>query len=158
MSNLIRSRKKTPPRKIIIYEADRVDIALNEYEFALLRESGRNHWKDVCLVSFSVGLACILNSVAEVSDQADFKITLPLFLNLLIGLVGLVLTIPFGIQWRKESQKLDRLAASVHDRPWFEALFEHPREGQRPESPTIGLKRIPARVLRKSTKSAQGVL
>lgn len=82
-------------KALVHYDPQRVDFTVSRDELARLRAGVSNQWKDCFLVSFSMGLPCLINGIAATPNP--FRLTVGLFLDYLIGIIGLVLAIPFGI-------------------------------------------------------------
>lgn len=77
MSNIQRSRS----RSYLHYDPERVDYSVTNEELEKLCEGGRNLWKDVCLVSLSLGVPSLINAIVETTRQTAFSLTLSMFLN-----------------------------------------------------------------------------
>jgi hypothetical protein len=106
----------------IHYNTTRTDYTVSEDELIRLREAGQNLWKDVTLVSFSVGLTCILNAIAGTLDP--FSLTFTLFLNYMFGFLGIILTVVFGIFWRKTHKSLSSIINAIQNKPKLKVEVE----------------------------------
>ena len=117
------------PRAFIYYDPDRFDYAVTPHELRELSDSGRNFWKDFCLVSSPLGVTCALNAAAMIANQPTFKLTLGIFLNSLVGLVGIALAICFAILWHKCSATTRFLVNSIKEKPRMQMLPCSPEDG-----------------------------
>lgn len=99
----------------ICYDPSRTDYAVTEGELNTLKESAQNSWKDFFLFSCPLGISCILNAIATTTKP--FTLTLVLFFNYLIGVVGIALSIVFAIMWCKTKRSLDNLITSIKNKP-----------------------------------------
>src|SRR5438876_12111052 len=91
-------------RAYIHYNPQRIDYAVTAEELERLIESGQNSWKEFCLVYSSVGVPCLINAVAAINGQVNFTLTMGVFLNCLVGGLGISLAICFAILWGKTSK------------------------------------------------------
>lgn len=101
----------------ILYDPERTDLTLTEADLEKFRSATDNHWKDFFLLSLPLGVSCLLNAVAGI--PTPFALSLPLFLNYLIGGIALGLSIVFLVAWRKTRVDLDDVVARIKDRPKF---------------------------------------
>ncbi len=99
----------------IRYDPTRIDYTVNDSELKSLADSSQNLWKDVCLVSISIGIPCIINAVADTKNP--FSLTFPLFLNYLFGILGILLGIIFFIAWRKTLNTLKDVINRIKNKP-----------------------------------------
>ncbi|MBM3300633.1 MAG: hypothetical protein FJY85_11830 [Deltaproteobacteria bacterium] len=112
------ARVQEPPiRSYIHYDPERTDYSLTGEELKELREGGQNLWKDVCLVAVSVGIPCLINAIAETIQQSSFALTLSMFLNYLVGVLGLALGVVFSIAWRRSHRSLQSLIDAIKHKP-----------------------------------------
>ncbi len=116
MENLVPSNQH---KVYILYNPERVDYTVTGEELEKLGEGGRNLWKDFCLVALSLGLPCLINAVAD-TDAQNFTLSLTLFLNYLIGVVGIALSVVFGIFWYSTNKKSIDLVALIKNKPKYE--------------------------------------
>lgn len=105
----------TTGRQYIHYDPDRVDYSATGEELARLESAGSNLWKDACLVCAPFGVSCLVNAIA--STNAPFTLSLSLFLNYLFGLVGLALTVVFGIAWFRTHKTLGGIINAIKQKP-----------------------------------------
>jgi hypothetical protein len=97
---------------IIRYNLIREDFAVSEDELTMLKDYAQNHWKEFMIGSFSIGIPCGVNALANL--QQPFA---PLFLNSLVGAVGIILGVAFLIAWQKTLTKLDDIFARIRAKP-----------------------------------------
>ena len=114
----------------IRYEPERTDLTLTESELERICSAANNHWKDFFLVSISVALPCLINAIASTSKP--FALSLPLFLNYLIGALGLALAIVFGISWHRTRVDLDKLVESIKAKPKYMVQIGQTAAGDNP--------------------------
>jgi hypothetical protein len=107
-------------RQYLHYNPDRTDYSLTGDELARLETAGSNLWKDVCLVSGSLGVSCIINAVA--GTPSPFALSAALFLNYLFGVLGVVLAIIFGIAWVKAHKGFRDIVEEIKKKPKMELL------------------------------------
>lgn len=111
---------KGQARHYLHWNPERTDFTVTPEELSRLETAGSSLWKDVCLTTAPLGLSCLINAVADTSYP--FKLTLALFLNYILGILGLVLAIIFGIAWRKSSRTFSRLIRQIKDKPRVEIV------------------------------------
>lgn len=99
----------------IHYDPERIDYSVTPEELARLASAPHSQWKDFCLVSFSVGLPCVLNAIALTATP--FVLTLAVFLNYLFGVLGIILAIAYGFLWRREHRSHSALLESIRSKP-----------------------------------------
>lgn len=102
---------------ILYYDPRRTDFTLNEEELSRIKAASQNYWKDFCLVSISVGLPTIINACEGTKDP--FELTLPLFLNYLFGVLGLILFFIFLILWKKTRKDLNIIIDEIKSKPKY---------------------------------------
>lgn len=101
--------------QFIHYNPERTDYSLTPDELARLESAGSNLWKDVCLVSTSLGVPCFINAVAGTPDP--FKLSVALFLNYLIGALGLALAVIFGFAWLRTHKAFGTIVSEIKKKP-----------------------------------------
>lgn len=109
-------------RSYIHYDPERIDYSVTGEELERLCEAGQNLWKDVCLVSVSLGIPTLINAVVETTRQTPFSLTLQMFLNYLVGVLGLFLGVVFGVAWRRSHQSLRLLVDTIKQKPRMEII------------------------------------
>lgn len=109
-------------RSFIHYNPERVDYSVTGEELEKLHRGGQNLWKETCLVSTSVGISTLLNAIAQTTDQSQFDLTLPLFLNYLFGALGSVLAICFGIAWYRSHRNISNVVYTIKEKPRIEIM------------------------------------
>jgi hypothetical protein len=129
MSNQI---QKPPILSYIHYDPERTDYSLTGEELKELCEAGQNLWKDVCLVAVSLGIPCLINAVAETATQSTFTLTISLFLNYLVGALGLALGMIFSIAWRRSHCSLQTLIDAIKKKPKMQIIPEITNVGPLP--------------------------
>lgn len=107
-------------RSFIHYDPERTDYSVTGEELEKLYQGGQNLWKEICLVSISVGVPTLVNAIAQTTDQAEFHLTLSLFLNYLFGVLGITLAIVFGIAWRRSHQHISAIVEAIKGKPRME--------------------------------------
>jgi hypothetical protein len=115
---------QTPLRSYIHYDPERKDYSVTGEELKRLCETGQNLWKDVCLVAASLGVPCLINGIAETAQQSSFSLTLSMFLNYLVGGLGLALGVVFGIAWYRSRQDFQSLVNDIKQKPKMEIIPE----------------------------------
>ena len=101
----------------IHYQPERVDYTISDGELAQLRQCTDNLWKDFCLFSTGAGVPCLINAISEAVSKKPFQPTLSFNLNLVIGVIGLLLGLAFGIAWYRSSQSATTVVASIKNKP-----------------------------------------
>lgn len=129
-------------RQYIHYNPERTDYSMTTDELARLESAGSNLWKDVCLVSSSLGISCIINAIAATPDP--FKLSAALFLNYLFGVLGLVLGAVFGIAWRRTNVSFRTIVDEIKKKPKMEIV---------PSTTNVGA--LPAATLQPAAAPAQ---
>jgi uncharacterized membrane protein YciS (DUF1049 family) len=119
-------------RTYIHYDPERTDYSVTAQELQTLIKEGQSLWKDVCLVSVSLGIPTLLNAVAETTRQTSFSLTLSMFLNYLFGILGLALGLIFGVAWFRSRQRLHSVVDSIKQKPKMAIIPEVVRGGQLP--------------------------
>lgn len=114
------SNLPTGSRQYLHYNPDRTDYSLTADELARLESAGSNLWKDVCLVSASLGVSCVINAIA--GTPTPFTLSAALFLNYLFGVLGLVLAIIFGVAWGKTHKGFHEIVGEIKKKPKMEIL------------------------------------
>jgi len=104
-------------RAYIHYDPERTDYSVTGEELEMLRREGQNLWKDVCLVSISLGIPTALNAGVAIASQTTFNLTLEIFVNSLVGVVGLSFGIVFGIAWGRSHTSLADLIEAIREKP-----------------------------------------
>ncbi len=101
----------------IHYDLERVDFSLSGEELEKLSSMSQNSWKDFCILCLAVGTPCMVNAVVEANKQQQFEATLSFNINLVIGIVGIVLGIAFGIAWWKSRGSVAALIKRIKSKP-----------------------------------------
>lgn len=130
------------PQSFLHYDPIRVDYSVTEAELRELQQASGTHWKDLTIACTGVGLSCALNAVAIISGQADFKVTLALFLNALFGLVGIALGIAFGVAWYRAAKAATDIVGQIKGKPRNALNFPSTQAGAA-VNPTATLAAIP---------------
>ena len=107
--------QRAPGGRYIHYDPEQVHFAVRDDELKRLAEGSAGLWKDVCLVSLSLGMPCLINAVA--GTKLPFEWSLALFLNYLLGVLGIALGIIFGIAWYRGHTSVSTLVASIKSKP-----------------------------------------
>lgn len=104
----------------IHYDPDRILYSLSEGDLDSITNQAQPLWKDVCLVSFSVGIPTMINAIVALAGQETFSIDMSIFLNFTVGAIGIVLGVIFGIAWKRSYKGVDNLIESIKARPKIE--------------------------------------
>lgn len=107
-------------KQYIHYNPERTDYSITPEELTSLESAGSNFWKDICLVSGPLGLSCIINAIA--ATPSPFQLNLALFLNYLLGALGLVLAVVFGIAWGKSARRFTKIIRQIKEKPRMEVV------------------------------------
>ncbi len=105
-------------RQYIHYDPERIDFAVTGEELANLERASGSLWKDVCLVSFSLGIPCLINAIA--GTKQPLELTLALFLNYLFGILGIAFGVIFGIAWVRNRQTVSSVIDAIKKKPKME--------------------------------------
>lgn len=73
---------------------------------------------NACLVLGSLGIPTLINAIHDTSDP--FRWSLDLFLNYMIGLVGMVLAAVFGIAWYRTAGEAREIIDKIKSKPRHE--------------------------------------
>lgn len=101
----------------IRHNEDRVLNAVTDDELKGLANQSQPLWKDICLISVSVGIPTLINAIAETASQEKFSLSITLFLNYLFGIIGVLFFVIFGIAWRKSHKSTKSLIEKIQERP-----------------------------------------
>ena len=99
----------------------RTHYAFSKEQLALLKQASHSLWQSLFLVCASISLPTLCNALIEYSQlrvaSPTPQFTAELFLNALLGLTTLCLSIAFGFVWRHAARtKHDVIAAvKAHD-------------------------------------------
>lgn len=107
------------PKSLIHYDPERIDYSVTDGELEQLSKGNTTLWKDFCLFCLALGVPCLINAIAATSLTA-FVLSLSLFLNYLFGVVGIILSIAFGIAWKKTHKGTTDLITVIKNKPKFE--------------------------------------
>jgi hypothetical protein len=105
-------------KQYIYYDPERVDFSVTPEELTRLEAAGSNLWKDICLVCAPLGLSCLINAIA--ATTSPFKLDLSMFLNYLIGIVGIASAVVFAIAWRRSASQFSIIVAQIKSKPKME--------------------------------------
>ena len=101
----------------IHYQPERVDYAISEGELGQLRQCTDNLWMDFCLFCSAGGIPCLINAISEATSRTPFRATLSFNLNLVVGILGLLLGIAFGIAWFRTRQSGNAIITAIKNKP-----------------------------------------
>jgi hypothetical protein len=130
------------PKQYIHYNPERTDYSVTPEELIQIETAGSNLWKDVCLVAAPLGVSCIINAIANAPNPLKF--TLPLFLNWLVGLIGIFATAVFAIAWWRTRSTQKTIFDHIKQKPKMEII---------PNTTDIGP--IPQTALQKSPEAGE---
>ena len=105
-------------KRFIHYDPDRTDYSVTPEELRSFQDAGANIWKDACLVLGALGVPCFINALA--ATPSPFQLSASLFLNYFFGVIGLVLSVIFGIAWWKSAQTVRALVDRIKSKPRHE--------------------------------------
>jgi len=101
----------------IRWDPERTDLTITESELEKIRSASYNHWKDLFLVCLPLSITCLLNAFSDTVNP--FILTLPLFLNYLIGGIAFFLSFAFGIAWARTHVNINHLISSIREKPKY---------------------------------------
>jgi hypothetical protein len=105
-------------KRFIHYDPDRTDFAVSEDELHQLQNAGSNLWKDTCLVLGSLGIPSIINALHDTPDP--FVLSVSLFLNYVVGILGIVLSLVFAVAWYRSSRNVQAVIDKIMAKPRHE--------------------------------------
>ncbi|MFH1642791.1 MAG: hypothetical protein ABIC04_07900 [Nanoarchaeota archaeon] len=108
---------KNQSRSYIHYDLDRIDYSLTGEELEMLKNSCQNNWKDFCIGCFALGIPCLLNAISTIYSQTKFDPTLPIVLNLIIGISCIILSFAFFCAWYKTKIDIDEFIDKIKNKP-----------------------------------------
>jgi hypothetical protein len=79
----------------------------------------------------SLGIPCLINALHDTTSP--FVLDLSLFLNYLLGVLGIILASIYGIQWYKTHLSIDELIDSVKKKPRLEVTLADTRSSGEPQ-------------------------
>jgi hypothetical protein len=99
------------------WDPNRTDITITESELEQIRSASTNIWKDLFLLFSPISITCLVNAFSLTPNP--FELTLPLFLNYLIGFLTLLLSCAFLFAWRKTGPNVDRMIHNIMNKPIY---------------------------------------
>jgi len=109
-----------PMKDYVTCPKERITHYVSDDELTELCEGSQNLWKDLFCLVLPTAIACLGNAAVHlVADlvQKPVSISLRPFINGVVGVSALVLTIVFGICWWRSHQSASALAAHIRERP-----------------------------------------
>lgn len=88
-------------------------------ELKLLEEGSSNIWKDIMLASVSIALPCLLNALNAYNKLNTEVFTAEIFLNTLMGTIGVIFAIISAVIWRKGKSECRKLIEELKKRPKY---------------------------------------
>ena len=104
----------------IHHDPDRTCYSVTEDELNNITEKAQPLWKDVCLISFSIGISTLLNAIDRTISQETFTLDIVIFLNYLFALLGIILGVIFGIAWYQTHISAKNLINRIKSKPKME--------------------------------------
>ncbi len=104
---------------LIHIELNKTLYAIVPSELTILEEGASSIWKDITLASLGIALPCAINAVVEYSKLKDKVFNQEIFINSLIGALGIILAIICGVVWLKSKNKCKELIAEIKKRPKY---------------------------------------
>lgn len=101
-------------------DPNRTDYTLSESEMRDLENATDNHWKDLCILFFGIGISTGSNAVSNIGALSTFELTLSIFLNSVISILCLLLSIILGVAWYKTGKNLKEIFERIKNKPKFE--------------------------------------
>jgi hypothetical protein len=120
-------------------QPERVDYAVSEAELERLRKGEYLIWKDIFLVTVALAIPTLVNAIVETTSQAEFKVTLSILLNFLIGIVSFMFCIIAGVVWYQQQRDLTSVIETIRNKPRHEippGVFSVGTVRKDPEPPT----------------------
>jgi hypothetical protein len=108
------------PKTVLHLNPTRVEYTVSEAELRHLATGTSSVWKDVCLVTGSLGIPSVINAIQMMRSQQTFTWSIALFLNSLVGVVCVLLAVAFGIAWRKSATRQASIVDEILKRPAFD--------------------------------------
>lgn len=124
------------PSSFLRYNPTRTDYSVSENELTSLENSSQNNWKDYFLVAISVSIPTLINAISD--TEKPFILTIDLFLNYLVGIVGLSLSAVFYLSWRRTKSSFDNMIDRIKSKPPFQVQVSNTSS----DSPTMFLGNI----------------
>src|ERR1043165_5384035 len=107
-------------QNVIHYDPTRVDFTINEFELSQLEEIGKSMWKEIFFVSLGITIPTILNGIVAQNKLDHGKpLTTEIFINYLIGALGLILSIISLCIMRSISKKKNDIIKKIKEKPRF---------------------------------------
>jgi hypothetical protein len=97
-------------KQYIHYDPERTDYSVSADELSRIESAGESLWKD----------ACLINAIAGTTKP--FVLSLALFLNYLVGVLGIVLGVVFAIAWRRRRACLGNIIECIKRKPKMEIV------------------------------------
>lgn len=112
--------KSKPTGRYLHYEPERTDYAVSDLELEKLGQGERSIWKDVFLVTLALAVPTLTNAIVAMGDQDQFKITLSIFLNTVIGIISLFICVIAFLAWRQQRREFSSVVEAIKKKPRFE--------------------------------------
>lgn len=114
-------------KSYIHYDPERVDFSLTGQELDQIINPSYNYYKDFCILSFALGIPCLINAIVEISKQQKFESTLSFNINLVVGIVGIFLGIFFAFSWSRSHRSTSKIIEKIKNKPKipFEPSFSN---------------------------------
>lgn len=112
--------KAKPTGRYLHYDPERTDYAVSDLELEKLGQGERSIWKDVFLVTFALAVPTIINAIVAIADQDQFKLTISIFLNTVIGIISLFSCVIAFLAWQKQRQESSSVVETIKNKPRFE--------------------------------------
>jgi hypothetical protein len=107
-------------KSYIHYDPNRIDYTINNLELELLEQTGNSIWKDVFLATLGIGIPSLINGFIDYNKlTGDTKLTMDIFVNLLVASVALILSIICLIVWQKNKKNFNKLIYTIRNKPKY---------------------------------------
>lgn len=115
---MVRSK---PAQQYIRYDPERTDYTVTEAELEILERGNAPLWKDVFLVSLPLAASTLFNAYGEARTQTGemFTLTLPIFMNSVIGVVAVGFTLLAGVAWYKSKISFRAVVDRIKNKPLY---------------------------------------
>ena len=86
---------------------------VTDHDFDKLASAGHSLWRDLSLAFGPLSIALCLNAVSDIYNQDQFQITLPVFLNALLGSVFLLGAVVFLCLWLRNHTSVPKVIRDI---------------------------------------------
>lgn len=109
------------PQQYLRYDPERTDWAVSEAELEILERGNSPLWKDVFLVSLPLAATTLFNAYGEGMSQTGktLEITLPIFINSIIGVVSIGFVLLSGVAWYRSKTSFKAVIERIKNKPKY---------------------------------------